>query len=53
MIVAIMTTAMATTTSPSSLPRAIELPLQRRRSSGVVLQQPGDAAHLGAACRSR
>ena len=41
MIVAIITTAMATTTTPSSLADAIELLLQRRRSRrGVSFSMP-------------
>ena len=47
MIVAIITTAIATTTTPSSLPDAVELLLQRRGLVGHLAEHAGDAAHLG------
>ena len=42
-----MTMAMTTTTSPRSLPDAVELPLQRVSIRRVSLSAAGDAPHLG------
>ena len=47
MIVAIITTAITTTTTPEHLADAIELLLQRRRFGRRVVEHAGDASHLG------